>query len=72
MLTVGVLPALFVGLIAAVVSWITHAEHGALSSLVATVLTLAFFTGAFGRSASSWVAELGWRWLAHSWFTSAS
>ncbi|MBP8879519.1 MAG: hypothetical protein KBG77_00260 [Dermatophilaceae bacterium] len=45
MLTVGVLPALFVGLIAAVVSWITHAEHGALSSLVATVLTLAFFTG---------------------------
>ena len=45
MLRGALVPAMVVGLLAAGVSWWTHAEYGALSSLVATVVTLAFFAG---------------------------
>jgi len=34
-----------IGLVAAGVFWASHGEHGALSSLMATVVTLAFFAG---------------------------
>lgn len=49
MLRGALLPALVVGLLAAVVSWWTHAESGALSALIATVVTASFFAaGAWG------------------------
>jgi ATP synthase protein I len=45
MLRGALVPAMVIGLVAAGVFWASHGEHGALSSLMATVVTLAFFAG---------------------------